>query len=253
MKKTLFLCDVDNTLIHSYKHKKDGDVCVEILKEKEQGFTSPRTLELLKEVRSVEDMELVPLTTRSVEQYNRIDFGGGKPRRALVTNGTLLLDGEKINEEWWMESLMSVSPLKDEMDRMFKMLEPQSTFIRVRIVDEMYLFVYCAEGVDPASTAEMLKLLTKLNVQCAGKKIYLFPPIADKGHATERMSQKTGAERIIAAGDSAIDIPMLKLADVAIIPQDEYMQAQEYKSCIVCPKEKVFSEFVLETALQLAE
>ena len=40
MRKILFTCDLDNTLLHSYKHRQDGDVCIEILKEKEQGFTT---------------------------------------------------------------------------------------------------------------------------------------------------------------------------------------------------------------------
>ena len=36
MKKVILACDLDNTLIHSYKHKKDDDICIEFIKEKEQ-------------------------------------------------------------------------------------------------------------------------------------------------------------------------------------------------------------------------
>lgn len=253
MKKILFLCDIDNTLIWSYKHKREGDVCVEILKEKEQGFTTPRTLELLKTVTALENVMTVPLTTRSVEQYTRIRFGDGAPENALVTNGTLLLGNEKLDDEWWYGSLQSVSPLKDEIERMFRMLEHQNTFIRVRIVDEMYLFVYCAEGVDPMSTAALLQGLTKLNVQCAGKKIYLFPPAADKGYAAKRMAERVGADLVIAAGDSEIDIPMLESADAAIVPHDERMTGKTYRRSEVCPDRKRFSEFVLETVLAIAK
>lgn len=253
MKRILFTCDLDNTLLYSYKHKKDGDVCIEILKEKEQGFTTLHTLELLKQVVELPDVETVPLTTRSVEQYTRINWGDSAPHSALVTNGTLLLIDEKLNDEWWMGSLESVMPCKAEISRMYEMLSPQDSFIRVRIVDEMYLFVYCAENTKPQDTAALLGALTTLNVKCAGKKIYLFPPAADKGFASERMAKRLGSELHIAAGDSAIDLPMLQMADIAIIPHDDFMMSQEYKKCIVCPPEKRFSEFVLETVLELAK
>ena len=250
MRKVLFTCDLDNTLLHSYKHKREGDVCIEILKDKEQGFTSPRTLELLWQLNTYENVCTVPLTTRSIEQYTRIRWDAAAPQLALVTNGTLLLNNGEIDEQWWEDSLKTVLPLKDEIQRMYELLSPQESFIRVRIVDEMYLFVYCAKDVDPKETAEQIQALTSLNVQCAGKKIYLFPPAADKGFAAARMYERTGAEFHIAAGDSAIDLPMLKAADLAIIPYNELIN-EEYRQCAVCPIDKPFSEFVLETVLGL--
>ncbi|MBE6902827.1 MAG: haloacid dehalogenase [Ruminococcaceae bacterium] len=248
MRKILFTCDLDNTLLHSYKHKQDGDVCIEILKEKEQGFTTPKTLELLWQLNTYENVCTVPLTTRSVEQYTRIKWGAAAPKTALVTNGTLLLNGTGIDEQWWEDSLKTVLPLKEELQRLYELLSPQESFIRVRIVDEMYLFVYCAQGVDPKETAEQLQALTSLNVQCAGKKIYLFPPAANKGVAAARMAERIGADFRIAAGDSAIDLPMLKAADLALIPYNDLIN-EEYKQCAVCPIDKPFSEFVLETVL----
>lgn len=255
MNKILFTCDVDNTLIHSYKHKQDGDVCVEILKEKEQGFTTPKTLELLKLAAGIEKLNIVPLTTRSIEQYERIKFGDGAPKQALVTNGTLLINGitMRVDEEWWMESLAVVTPVKKELDRLYALLTPMTdSFIRVRIVDEMYLFVYCSEKVDPAVMATMLSMQTTLKVEYSGKKIYFFPEVANKGVAAERMIKKLGADYLIAAGDSSIDLPMLRIADLAIIPQGLAKYAEEFKKVAICPEDKRFSEFVLETAVAAA-
>ena len=62
MKKILFACDLDNTLIHSLKHKKDDDVCIEKIGDKEQGFMSQRTLELLNQLSN--EVEIIPITTR---------------------------------------------------------------------------------------------------------------------------------------------------------------------------------------------
>ncbi len=250
MRKILFTCDIDNTLIHSYKHKSDGDICIEILKDKEQGFTTPRTLELLWQLNCTDGIMTVPLTTRSIEQYTRIKWGDAAPAHALVTNGTLLLKNGEIDEPWWEDSLKTVLPLKEEMQRLYDVLAPQDSFIRVRMVDEMYLFVYCAKDVDPTETAQQLQEMTTLTVRQAGKKIYLFTPFADKGVASKRMMEHTGADYLIAAGDSAIDLPMLKQADLAIIPYNELIN-EEYKQCAVCPMDKPFSEFVLETVLSV--
>ena len=257
MNKILFTCDVDNTLIYSYKHRQEGDICVEILKDKEQGFTTARTLELLKSAAEVEGLSLVPLTTRSIEQYERIKFGEGAPKQALVTNGTLLIDGQtmRVDELWWMETLLSsVNPVKQELDRLYALLTPMTdSFIRVRIVDEMYLFVYCADKVDPAVMATMLSMQTTLKVEYSGKKIYFFPSAADKGVAAKRMAERLGADILIAAGDSSIDLPMLRQAELAIIPQGLAKYAEEFKRAAVCPEGERFSEFVLETAIAAAK
>ncbi len=48
--KILFACDLDDTLIHSYKHKNSRDICIELLKGSEQSYISEKTLFLLRQV-----------------------------------------------------------------------------------------------------------------------------------------------------------------------------------------------------------
>lgn len=43
MKEILLACDLDNTLIYSYKHRVPGDSCVEWLDGQEQSFTYSST------------------------------------------------------------------------------------------------------------------------------------------------------------------------------------------------------------------
>ena len=70
MNKILFASDLDNTLLFSWRHKTDSDQCVEHLDGKEQGFCTQQSLELLASV--CEQAQFVPVTTRSVAQYQRI-------------------------------------------------------------------------------------------------------------------------------------------------------------------------------------
>ncbi len=97
MKKILFTCDLDNTLIHSYKHKRNYDICIEWIKGKEQGFISA---EAGRKIRLIKEQAIfVPFTTRSVAQYLRIQWPeNGIPEQAITTNGAIQLQetGTKI-------------------------------------------------------------------------------------------------------------------------------------------------------------
>ena len=91
----IFNTDLDKTLIYSYKHDIGNDkLCAEIYQGRQVSFVTRRTAELLKRVN--ETVLLVPTTTRTLEQYVRIDLGIGTPHYALVCNGGILLtDGEE--------------------------------------------------------------------------------------------------------------------------------------------------------------
>ena len=116
MGKMLFASDLDNTLLFSRRHSRPGDVCVEMLDGKEQGYFSPLTIARLREVNAC--MDFVPVTSRSVAQYRRIQFPAGcVPRWAVTTNGGLLLENGEIDEAWRAESLAAVAPWRGELER----------------------------------------------------------------------------------------------------------------------------------------
>ena len=207
--KVLFACDLDNTLIHSHKKFRDGDICVEHYDGREQSFISPRALALLKEVAA--QILFVPVTTRSIAQYRRIFWAGDfRPRYAVVANGAYLLDGER--QENFLRDV--VAPHVDELQNLREKFSTDERFNICRIVDESFLFLRCRDDVDAAT----IFFDTRLTAQHTGKKIYLFPPALNKGNALKKLAKKFAAEKIFAAGDSEIDLPMLELADVAFYP-----------------------------------
>ena len=201
----LFACDLDGTLIHSYKKFRDGDICVEIYEGREQSFISPRAFELLKKISA--QVIFVPVTTRSIAQYQRIfwteDF---RPRYAMVANGAIFLDGEQ--KIFYREI---VAPYENELNFQREKYSADENFNICRIVDESFLFLRCRDDID----AEKIHFDTNLIVQRNGKKIYLFPPELSKGAALNLLIKKFSPDKIFAAGDSEIDLPMLELADVA--------------------------------------
>ncbi|MBR3051807.1 MAG: HAD hydrolase family protein [Selenomonadaceae bacterium] len=204
--KILFACDLDNTLIHSYKKRRADDICVEIYDGHEQSFISPRALELVKKIAA--QILFVPVTTRSIAQYRRIfwteDF---RPRQAVVTNGAFLLDGD--NQENFLKKV--VAPYEAELKLQHENFSDNPAFDICRIVDESFLYLRCRDDID----ADKISFDTSLTVQGANKKFYLFPPELNKGAALERLIEKFSPDKTFAAGDSVIDTPMLEVADIS--------------------------------------
>lgn len=214
MKKILFACDLDNTLIHSHKHRADGDICIEIYNDKEQSFISCRAVELLKEI--AQKILFVPVTTRSIEQYKRIKWlEGTQPKFAVTSNGANLIHNGEIDLNWRQDFYKFIEPYKEELKAQKLKLAQDENFTICKTVDESFLFLKCTDDADKNKIVGELQAATNLTVEIYEQKIYLFPPKLTKGDALLKLKEIFNPEKTFAAGDSAIDIPMLKMADVA--------------------------------------
>ncbi len=209
--KILFACDLDNTLIYSYKHRRAEDICIEIYDRREQSFISPRALDLLKKIAA--QILFVPVTTRSIAQYRRIFWTENFcPRFAVAANGSYLLNGER--QENFLREV--IAPYEEELKLHREKFSDNPAFSICRIVDESFLFLRCRDDID----AEKISFDTSLTAQHTGKKIYLFPPRLNKGEALKLLIKKFSPDKVFAAGDSELDLPMLELADVAFIKKN---------------------------------
>ena len=214
--KYLFACDLDNTLIHSYKHRTNDDICIEIYNGREQSFISSRAVELLKEI--VKEVLFIPVTTRSIEQYQRIQWiEGTKPEYTVVSNGANLIHNDNIDKNWRHDIYHHTQPYEGELQEQQKELSRDKNFSICRTVDDSFLFLKCSDAADVESISTELQEQTNLTVQYSGRKIYLFPPKLNKGVALLQLKGLFNPDKVFCAGDSIIDMPMLNLADVAFI------------------------------------
>ena len=219
MKNILITCDLDNTLIHSYKHKRENDICIEWLNDKEQSFMDPGVYDLVTDIKRY--ARFVPVTTRSIAQYMRIKWNDEAcPEYAVTTNGAILLDKTERDSSWDEESDKLVVEYKEEMDRLLSEVMKEDVFCKCRIVDDMYVFAYCNEGIDAKEISERYVGKTSLDIAGGGRKLYFFPQHFNKGSAVKRLCERFDAQYVIAAGDSEIDIPMLELADLAFCREE---------------------------------
>ncbi len=219
----LFACDLDNTIIHSYKKAQESDICVEMKDEKKLSYMTQKSYKLLNEIYEKRtDILFVPLTTRTMEQYNRINLLDSKfPKYALAANGGILLIDNCIDEKWYEESLEIIKDSLNELKLSMDILEKdKNIYMDIRIIDG--LFVY-TKSSNPKKTLSVLSEnidISKVDVFENGDKVYVISKKLNKGAAVKRLKEKLNIEKTICAGDSLFDISMLNIADIAVYPEN---------------------------------
>ncbi|MDR0653935.1 MAG: HAD hydrolase family protein [Synergistaceae bacterium] len=205
----LFASDLDNTLIHSYRVAEAGDICVETRNGKKLSFMSPKAHSLLKDIAA--RCTFVPVTTRSLEQYRRLDLGV-KPKYAMVANGAMLLIDGEVDEFWASETRRRLNITLPE-------IEPGEFLFDVRRVDDFFIF---AKSTNPPQAVKYLEAVLKesaFEARSVHDKVYILPAGLDKGVAVKRLKERISSDYVICAGDSELDLPMLEMADMAIVPE----------------------------------
>lgn len=247
----IFLSDLDNTLIYSYKHNIGKDiVLVETKDGKELSFMTVKSHLLLEKIK--DEMEFIPLTTRSLEQYRRIFFSDKwKVDCALVANGGILLQNNKIDEPWYDESLKLIYNAQKELELGMEILKNDgNVFFEVRKVDGLFVFT---KSNDVASTIDNLESqldLSMVSVFNNGNKIYIFPEKLNKGTAVQRIRKLKSPEVIFAAGDSDFDLPMLNEADIPIFPQELSQFFDNHKNGLMVESDNIFSDVIVDYILK---
>ena len=241
--------DLDNTIIYSYKHEiGPAKRNVELYQGREVSFITERTYGLLQQVRK--EMLVVPTSTRSIEQYQRIDLGVGPFPYALVCNGGILLADGKRDDAWYQASLGLIGQSESVLQKALCLLEEDSRRkFELRFIERLFVFTKCGE---PQRVVEDLRdaLHTELvDVFHNGEKVYVVPRALNKGKAVQRFREYIHADFVVAAGDSEFDISMLEEADVGLAPHGF---AEEFAVDFTVREmdgRKVFAESLLQECL----
>lgn len=221
----IFASDLDRTLIYSEKFLQAYDGQVKVVESgRYTSLMTQRATELLHDISR--QVTFVPCTTRTIEQYQRIQFFQQEcvPQYTVVSNGgNLIVDGvidqeyrKNINREL-KNCCLSAPDLLKEFDK----FASDEWANPLRNADE--LFYYCIVDRAKVPTAEMVSFsawVRKQNWEMSiqGRKLYLIPAVINKWTAIEKIKQLTGENIVFAAGDSLLDLPMIFGADYSIYP-----------------------------------
>lgn len=238
-RRALATIDLDRTLIYSAAAIAEGAAddaeaaelsatarCVEIYQDRPQSFMSPAAMSMLTELAAVADV--VPTTTRTIEQYRRITLPIGTPRFAITSNGgNILVDG--IPDENWSRRVKELlGSLAVPVDAVYERLAGDAAdapWLRtMRIADGLFCYVVVELDLLPPQVVPAWASWAAergWNVSRQGRKIYVMPDPVTKQMAIDevraRLSETPSPS--FAAGDGVLDQPMLVGADAAIRPR----------------------------------
>lgn len=235
----LFFSDLDGTLIFSARDRRSDDVVVERKNGEEITCVTARQAELLPLLSDV----IIPLTSRSVEQYRRIVIQGFSPRYALCSNGGVLLIDGVVDEDWLGCSRRMAEQAADEFERFRRLLEnDENRSFEIRMVDGLFLFT---KSERPERTLELLGNGELCDCFATGSKVYVVPRALGKGEAVRRFAERFGGEEtsITCAGDALMDVSMLNRAHRAVFTRNIPEELVSAREKIVRPREG-FSEFL---------
>jgi len=224
----IFASDLDRTLIYSRKLIEDTDneiILVERYDGKELSFMRKRALERLKGIS--EKMLFIPVTTRTIEQYKRIfiieDYI--KPTYAITSNGGNILKNGEVDEQWREiinNKVNSLTPHETVKEKFLKSFSHISWINKMILRDNLFYSVHFEKQTDINLTElEGFRKWAEDNhwkVSLQGKKLYIVPEPVNKWDAVLYIKNIENKTKVISAGDSYLDYPILINADHAICP-----------------------------------
>lgn len=232
---TVFFSDLDNTAIYSHRHTiEDSVVWIETLHGKKQSFMTKKYYEYFVHQNW---LKVVPVTTRTYEQYKRLEKVAKDLRwkDALICNGSILLRDGIEDVAWRDESILisqsDQSAFQELLTKTGQLWQAEA----IISVPEIMFYIKVDGGVDEAF--EQLREFADPEHICIyrdSKKVYCLPASLSKGNAVKRYMKMQQDMVSIAAGDSEFDISMLEQADFCLCPEKISDQIKETEKKMIC-------------------
>ncbi len=205
--------DLDNTLIYSHRTSfTQKKVLVEYLRGKEQSYMTQKTYNFM----CGNNIQFIPITTRSVEQYKRLFVFGKeiKVRHALVCNGAVLLEDGNPDEEWTNETKV----IAQEGIHAVSKIQKDLSEYNVTNVEGIMLYFKTDKPIEAANILRSKYAEQKVYIGFDKRKVYIVPSEMNKGSAVHRYCNRYGITKTVSSGDSEFDISMLEATNVCMCP-----------------------------------
>ena len=218
----IFATDLDRTMIYSKRFLKgvnsDDIMLVETSRGKEISYMSKQAMQKLELL--TKKIQVIPVTTRSVEQFKRVSIFA-KCEYAITSNGGIILYKGEILDEW--EEIINgmLKPYEKSFKEIIQLIDKQKFITRKpSLVDGKFIF---AKTDDVKNCEEFLQKTINKNIwnyTIQNKKVYVIPKKITKKAALNYICTKLLNDyEVIASGDGLMDLEMLEYAKIAIIPK----------------------------------
>ncbi|MDV7353013.1 HAD family hydrolase [Rhodococcus sp. NPDC019627] len=240
----LIATDLDRTMIYSRTAMELGTaesdvtstpdaedvLCVEVYDGKPLSYVTSAAEAMLRKLTA--SAVVVPTTTRTIVQFQRIELPGAPWRYAITTNGgNILVDG--VPDEQWRTGVetalaaggASLEEVGAELGRRI-----DDSWVRTfRVADELFSYLVVDPEAMPSGFVEEWDewcVARGWGASQQGRKIYTMPNAVCKSLAVAEVRSRLIDDGVLppdapvlAAGDGALDANMLSAADAAIRPR----------------------------------
>ncbi|MFE9247791.1 HAD family hydrolase [Streptomyces sp. NPDC007088] len=239
--------DLDRTLIYSAGalglRMSDTEaprlLCVEIYQHRPLSYMTETAASLLSDLAGTS--LFVPTTTRTREQYARVQLPGPAPRYAICANGGhVLVDG--VSDPQWQRTVRSAlteesAPLDTVRRRLLSRADPD-WLLKERVAEDLFVYLVVDRDRLPEGWIEELSGWAAghgWTISLQGRKVYAVPRPLTKSAALREVAERTGAGLTLAAGDSLLDADLLEAADLAWRPGHGELAQQGWRAPRVTP------------------
>jgi hypothetical protein len=205
-------------------------VCVEHLEGAPLSFMT--TAAALRMQTLTEPAAVIPTTTRTIKQFNRIQLPGAPWRYAITSNGgNILVDG--VPDLRWRididDKVRANGATLSEVVTELRARMDDSWVTKFRVADDLFCYlVVKPKAVPDGFLAEWDDWCRARGWSASqqGRKIYAMPTAVCKSIAVREVRRRlmnsgelSHESKTLAAGDGALDADMLRAADSAIRPR----------------------------------
>jgi hydroxymethylpyrimidine pyrophosphatase-like HAD family hydrolase len=165
---------------------------------------------------------VVPVTTRTPEQWHRVKLPGPPSKYAITANGGVLLVDGRVDHSWdatVVAELARAAPLSEIWAHASRVCRPEWT-VKLRNARGMFCYaVLHRKRIPDGFLAEAAGWAGERGWQLSlqGRKLYWVPKSLTKSAAVAEVGRRTGVSAIVAAGDSLLDADLLEAADSGIV------------------------------------
>lgn len=257
----IFASDLDRTLIYSDKFLTESMVLdkdyfvVEQKEERNISHMTKKAYALLEEIHK--KCLFIPVTARTIKEYSRINIFRDKivPKYAIVSNGgNILING--VPDEIWNKNIKE--QLKNEhishkyvREKMELILSDDWIFREYMAEDLFFYYIIDANKIpyNKIYDFEIWLKENKWNLSIQGRKMYIMPNCLDKWKAISYIMENEDLDKVVAAGDSLLDLKMLNKANYSISPSHGEIKKRIFES----GRDKVTINFTEKTGMLASE
>lgn len=242
----LVATDLDRTLIYSRaamtvdQFDTQDLLCVEYYEGAPLSYVTDGAAQQLRTLAA--EVAVVPTTTRTPEQFRRIDLPGGPWQYAIASNGGSILEDGRLDPHWRRSVEAAVHETGASLEEITIELRSRISeewVSKFRIADDLFCYLVVDVAAQPAGFLDDWHGWCSArgwNASQQGRKIYTMPNSVCKSRAVAEVHRRLRERGVLeddapifAAGDGALDAEMLKAADAAIRPRHGELELMDWR------------------------